>query len=244
MTFVRALPLILSLLVHGAGAWALVGYSNALGALDAGNKNDQTVLARTLVIENVQLIGNASLEAAKSTPVISGDDGGKITPEQSAKVVTEDVKRVAPKPVRGLKRAVRKKTAKKLSSKKVSGRKRNGKKHTGKSVRTASLQRRRSAGRVSAGGRASLRSAYLGRIRRRIQGAKIRPNDGKTGRAMVRIVVNSRGRLVSSRISRSSGSSALDRAAIRSVRRASPFGAFPKGLRERTLAVSVPFRYQ
>ena len=244
MTFVRALPLILSMLVHGAGAWALVGYSNYLGALDAGNKNDQTVLPRTLIIENVQLIGNASLEASQTIPDKSGDNGGKIAPEQSPMIVTEDEKRVAPVPVRGLKRAVKKTTAKRLTSKKASGPRPKGKKRTGKSVRTASLQRRRSAGRVTAGGKASLRSAYLGRMRRRIQGAKIRPNDGKTGRAMVRIVVNSRGRLVSSRISRSSGSSALDRAAIRSVRRASPFGAFPKGLRERTLAVSVPFRYQ
>lgn len=104
----------------------------------------------------------------------------------------------------------------------------------------------RNAARQSTRGRSTAQSsarwqsrllAHLERYKRYPGSARSR---GATGTATVRFSIDGSGRLLSARIARSSGSSALDGAALSMVRRASPMPAPPTRARA-TLTVPVRF---
>jgi periplasmic protein TonB len=85
-------------------------------------------------------------------------------------------------------------------------------------------------------GRASWKSEVLARIRR---SATYTPN-GSSGTAQISFTVDRNGRLVSRRIAASSGSSALDSAAMSVLGRAQPFPHFPAGMTEAQITLTVP----
>lgn len=64
-----------------------------------------------------------------------------------------------------------------------------------------------------------------------------------SGIAMVRFVVGRDGELVSVELSSSSGNTALDRLALRTVRNASPFPAPPKSVERDQLVFTIPFSF-
>lgn len=78
--------------------------------------------------------------------------------------------------------------------------------------------------------------ARIKRFQRYPRGAKSRGEEGVVG---VNFVIDSSGAVISTRLSRSSGSSELDRAALDSLRRASPMPAPPPGIR----SLSVPVQF-
>lgn len=78
--------------------------------------------------------------------------------------------------------------------------------------------------------------ARIKRFQRYPRGAKSRREEGVVG---VNFVIDSSGAVISTRLSRSSGSSELDRAALDSLRRASPMPAPPPGIR----SLSVPVQF-
>ena len=81
--------------------------------------------------------------------------------------------------------------------------------------------------------------AHLEKYRRYPAAARAR---GEQGAAQVSFRMNRQGRVLSSRISRSSGSAVLDRAAIDTVKRAQPLPAIPDNMpAELELAVEVEF---
>jgi protein TonB len=71
------------------------------------------------------------------------------------------------------------------------------------------------------------------------------PADAKNARGVAEItfLIDRRGRLVSSRLVKSSGSSALDREALDLVRRAQPFPLPPAAMRDVDLNIIVPVRF-
>lgn len=87
-------------------------------------------------------------------------------------------------------------------------------------------------------GMASWNSEVAAQIRR----AAAYPSDGNgaSGTVMVSIVVDRNGRLLSHRLAGSSGSAALDRAAISIIARAQPFPHFPAGMTQAQVARTVP----
>lgn len=93
------------------------------------------------------------------------------------------------------------------------------------------------------GGDASLRAAYLGKLRGQIERKKIKPNSDDTGTVVVRFTVDAKGNLVANEIASSSGSRKLDEAALAAIQRSSPFPPFPNCLGSPTMVVSVPFRF-
>jgi len=98
-----------------------------------------------------------------------------------------------------------------------------------------------SGGRVSAS-RGSVIS-YAARVRAKV--ARNKPSSaGHRGVARVSFGVSRSGGLSYARLSRSSGSSALDRAALRAVQRAAPFGAPPPGASPAQLRFSIPFYFR
>ncbi|AMK16611.1 TonB family protein [Sphingobium sp. MI1205] len=64
-----------------------------------------------------------------------------------------------------------------------------------------------------------------------------------SGVAMVRFVVGREGELVSVELSSSSGNTALDRLALRTVRNASPFAAPPMYVERDQLIFTIPFSF-
>ena len=91
-------------------------------------------------------------------------------------------------------------------------------------------------------GSASL-SNYRGRVQSHLARYKKSPGRGVRGRAIVSFSITKSGRVSSVRLARRSGNSAIDRAALSMVRRASPFPPIPNGMRSR-MSFSVPVNYR
>lgn len=72
---------------------------------------------------------------------------------------------------------------------------------------------------------------------------KVNPRSRSTGTVVVRLVVDSSGKVLSREVTKSSGYPALDSAAVVSLDRASPFPPFSKAMRPEPIILSVPFRF-
>jgi periplasmic protein TonB len=100
-----------------------------------------------------------------------------------------------------------------------------------------------SSGQEKKGGDTTAHRAYLGKLRTHLERSKVNPRTTLIGTAIVRLMVGSNGELLSHEIVKSSGSKALDEAAIASIERASPFPPIPKDLDQKNIEVSVPYRF-
>ncbi len=101
----------------------------------------------------------------------------------------------------------------------------------------------KSAAKKQTGGDPTVRMAYLGKLRSRIEAKKVNPHSRDAGTVVVRFTVDAKGKLVSREVATSSGSKRLDEAALAAVERASPYPPFPEGLGAPTIDVDVPFRF-
>ena len=99
------------------------------------------------------------------------------------------------------------------------------------------------AGKAQQGGDTTKQTAYLGKLQRHISSHKIDPKTRRKGTVIVRFRVSATGELLSHEITKSSGSEALDKAAVAALERAAPFPPFPDGVTGTELALSVPFRF-
>lgn len=117
----------------------------------------------------------------------------------------------------------------------------------GDAVRAGS-SRQGSGGTSRGGGRSAVRAgegavrSYGARVRARILSNS--PSAGGVGRAVVTFGVSGRGGLRFVRVARSSGSGALDRAAISAVRRSQPFPRPPRGASAAQLTFSISFNFR
>jgi protein TonB len=85
--------------------------------------------------------------------------------------------------------------------------------------------------------------SYAARVRAKV--ARNKPSGrGHRGTARVSFGVSRSGGLSYARLARSSGSAALDQAALSAVRRAAPFGAPPAGASSAQLRFSIPFYFR
>lgn len=99
------------------------------------------------------------------------------------------------------------------------------------------------SGKAQQGGDTTKRTAYLGKLQRHISSHKIDPKTRRKGTVIVRFKVSSSGELLSHEITQSSGSEALDKAAVAALKSATPFPPFPEGVTGTELALSIPFRF-
>ncbi|MBB5042656.1 energy transducer TonB family protein [Shinella fusca] len=105
-------------------------------------------------------------------------------------------------------------------------------------VKTASVGGQKK-GNSSAAGNAAV-SNYPGKVRNKINRAKRRAPGGERGSVVVSFVVGAGGQASGIRIARSSGSGALDRAALESVQRAAPFARIPEAAGRSSWAFNIP----
>lgn len=114
---------------------------------------------------------------------------------------------------------------------------------TAPSVEEIAVKELRASAQKQEGGDTTVRTAYLGKLQRHITSHKVNPRTNRQGTVIVRFTVSASGKLLSSEITKSSGSTKLDQAALAALERAAPFPPFPKGVVNDQLAVSVPFRF-
>lgn len=108
-------------------------------------------------------------------------------------------------------------------------------------VKTASVGGQKK-GNSSMAGNAAV-SNYPGKVRNKINRAKRRARGGESGTAVVSFVVGSGGQASGIRIARSSGSAALDQAAVDTVQRAAPFAKIPEDAGRSSWAFNVPILF-
>jgi protein TonB len=114
-------------------------------------------------------------------------------------------------------------------------------------VEQFAVEEQQSSGEEQKGGDASLRAAYLGKLRLHLERHKVRPEAKATGTAVVKFTVDAAGKIVAREITSSSGSKKLDAAAIATIatiERAAPFPPFPEGISQEPVVVSVPFKFR
>jgi protein TonB len=102
---------------------------------------------------------------------------------------------------------------------------------------------RASSGEVLRGGDVTAHREYLGKLRTHLEGSKVNPRTKRVGTTVVRLTVKSNGELVKNEVVKSSGSKALDKAALASIEKAAPFPSIPIEVGQETVTVSVPFRF-
>ena len=90
---------------------------------------------------------------------------------------------------------------------------------------------------------AAARANYNAMLNAHLQRHKQAPGSSDAGMAVIRFTVTRSGRVTSSGLARSSGSPALDRAALDLLQRAQPLPAFTPDMRQNSESYSVPIRY-
>jgi len=110
--------------------------------------------------------------------------------------------------------------------------------------RVAPMQNAAATGAAAAAAAASYRSMLAAHLQRFKQYSAASRAKGETGVATLSFTMNRNGRVLSSRISRSSGHPALDADTMALIRRAEPLPAFPPEMRESSMTFNVPFSYQ
>jgi protein TonB len=86
--------------------------------------------------------------------------------------------------------------------------------------------------------------SYRDQVAAHLQRFKRAPKGGAQGIAVVSFTLDRSGRVTAHSISRSSGSSALDDAALSMVSRANPMPRFPAAMPQESVTFSVPIRYR
>ena len=101
---------------------------------------------------------------------------------------------------------------------------------------------------VSQGQKAKLMAVWSSQIQRRIQRKLVYPRKARErrifGKVMVRLTVNSSGQILSSSISKGSGTAVLDRAAQSTIANVGTFSAAPDGLSGGSYSFNVPIVFK
>ncbi len=111
-------------------------------------------------------------------------------------------------------------------------------------MQQVAVHEQQSSSEEKKGGDASLRAAYLGKLRLHLERHKVRPEAKTTGVAVVKFTVDPSGKILSREIISSSGSKKLDEAAMATIDRSAPFPPFPDGISREPVVVSVPFKFR
>ena len=164
-------------------------------------------------------------------------------PEIKPEIEPEEIKPAPEKKEEPVKKVERKKPKKKVVRKagekgKAKASAARGEIDGSADVKSASVGGRKK-GNSSAAGNAAV-SNYPGKVRNKINRAKRRAPGGERGSVVVSFVVGAGGQASGIRIARSSGSGALDRAALESVQRAAPFARIPEAAGRSSWAFNIP----
>ena len=99
------------------------------------------------------------------------------------------------------------------------------------------------SGAEQRGGEATSRRVYLGTLRKSLERHKVKPRSRLSGTVLLQFTVGSTGQLLSREVKSSSGSKALDDAAVAALDRAAPFPPMPEDLGQGPIEVEIPFKF-
>lgn len=174
----------------------------------------------------------AAIPIPEIKPEVEPEEAIKPVPEAKKEEPVKKVEREKPKqkPVRKAgERGKAKQNAKK------------GENDGSQDVKTAAVGSEKK-GNSFAAGNADV-SNYSGKVRRKINRARVHVKGRDRGIAMVSFVVSASGQISNLRISRSSGFPAVDKAALASVQRAAPFPKIPVETGKSTWGFDLPVNY-
>lgn len=231
-----------SALLHAGLALSFVSYDAGGRAYEAGDGGDLFHIEQGIAIEGLSQSGVASedVETPRDVPVEARAAAVEQPPEElpvtepppeaieNSEVITSKAEPVEEQEV------LREKPPEEIKPQVVAA---------AEPVPETAVLEEKSASLKQAGGDPTIRMAYLGKLRGRIEAKKVNPNSRDAGTVVVRFIVDAQGKLVSREVASSSGSKRLDDAALEAVERASPYPPFPDGLGAPTIVVSVPFRF-
>lgn len=237
----RILTAVLSFAMHGAVVAMLLfntsnSEANVNAALEEGSGDDQLVIENGIAIESFSKgADDVTMEAVEAPPpvleTVKAEEvkpvedvqhvvGSEQGPEQQKIAMEpppEEIKPEEPKPEEKV--AVQQPPAVAVDEKRASGEKQDG-------------------------GKVTALNAYRGKLFNHIAVKKVNPRTTVTGTAKVKFSFDpATGQLLSHEIVESSGSDALDKAALASVERAAPFPPVPVAIAQGAFEVTVPFKF-
>lgn len=244
----------LSGLLHAALALSLVTIDAGGRAYEAGDGSDVFHLEQGIAVEGLSQIGEASevVQAANDVPMEAQAAVAAPPPpdlEPPKEPPPEDVTSVEPPPELVEKSEVITAKAEQVEEQEILREKppvedvKQPQVVPMEAIPEQVVVDEKAAAAKQTGGDATVRMAYLGKLRSTIERKKVNPRSSDQGTVVVRFTVDAHGKLVSREVATSSGSKRLDDAALAAIERASPFPPFPDGLGAPTIVVNVPFRF-
>lgn len=247
----RALTWIVSAALHAGIALSLVSLGAGETSYEAGDGSDLFAIEHGIALEGLSQIGKPSdtIDSMRETPQEAQAASTPPTPpvEEKPPEEIEPVKETPPELAE--KSEVITAKAEEVEEQEIL---RDTPKEETKPPEVAAAEpvppvaarEERSVARKQSGGDTSIRQAYLGKVRSRIEAQKVLPKKHALGTVVVRFTVDAKGQIVSREVVSGSGSPALDAAALDAVTRAAPFPSFPSGLSQPHLIVTVPFHFK
>lgn len=239
MFSLRTIAILLSLVAHGTLAYAVLWVPAAapVDALDSGSGTDMINVEEGIAIEGMAKLGDAleTIETTEVAPVnatppppleVKPVDELQDTITATESAVEEKIVKTEEPPPPDVEQP---KPPEVVATEQIP-----------EQVAVVSEQ---SSGEAKSGGDAKAYGLYLGRINERVQRAKINPRARVAGTVLMRFTIGLGGELLKSEIASSSGSQALDNAAVAALERAAPFPPIPPEVSTQPLAFTQPFRF-
>jgi len=232
MQMLRPISCLLSFGLHAGLLLAIIGVSGG-AALDAGSGNDTFVVEQGIALEGLTKLGEAQerIETVDAPPVQPTSEPKpikEIEPELTDVVTStqsaheEQVAAKEPPPIEDDKPA-------EIPVKQ-------------QAQQVATLIEK-SSGAAQQGGDTTLRMAYLGKLRKTLERSKVNPRIHLAGTVLITFIVSPSGQVLRREVEKSSGSKALDEAAMAALERAAPFPPMPHDLTQGPLEVQIPFKF-
>lgn len=250
----RIITWLVSLGIHGAFAAVMLWPSSSGAALEQGSGDDIMMIEQGIALQGVAKLGEdvVSVEAVEAPPVqtAAAQPLEQIEAvEEQKELPVEDVPEVEPiedtvvTSETGPENELVEPMKEELKEPEPEVKEQPLPQQVATVQQETVIAMRESSGDEKKGGDATAHRAYLGKLRTHLERSKVNPRTTLIGTAVVRLTVKSDGELVAHRIVKSSGSKALDNAALASIQRASPFPEIPDEVGEETIEVSVPFKF-
>jgi len=250
----RIITWLVSLGVHGAFAAVMLWPSSSGAALEQGTGDDIMMIEQGIALQGVAKLGEdvESVEAVEAPPVqtaaaqpleqVEAVEEQKELPVEDIPDV-EPVEDVVVASETGPENELIEPVEEELKELEPEVKEQPLPQQVATVQQQTVIAMRESSGEEKKGGSATAHRKYLGKLRTHLERSKVNPRTTLIGTAVVRLRVKSDGELVEHKIVKSSGSKALDNAALASIERASPFPEIPDEVGQETIVVSVPFKF-
>lgn len=241
MNKLRIMGAVLSLGVHASLGYAMLPAMSEppnVDALEAGTGDDVVTIEQGIAIEGLAM-GDAmeSIETAEVAPMVQVKPPPieEVKPvEELRDVITSDastvqddiVKTEEPPPPEEIKEKPPEEVEVQVQQ-----------------PEQVAIVTEQSSGEEKSGGDPKAFSLYLGKVNQLVQRAKINPRSRLAGTVVMKFTVGTRGELLAKEVAASSGSPALDSAAVSALERAAPFPPIPPEVSTKPLAFTQPFRF-